>query len=206
MTSISSTTTQAMRPPPPPPGGGGRSRIDDRIQQGVSTGSISATDATALTSALDSIDTSLSSDATGSTSSSTGSVRASRPDPAAMKEKIDGLIADQVSAGSLTSAQADTLTSLFASGGKGDAAGGGPGGVGGPGGPPPVDAASGGSGSRSSSGTASDGSDANAAASRLLSDFLSQLQANLASGSGYGATGTSSGNRTATSLVMDFDA
>ncbi|HJE24763.1 MAG TPA: hypothetical protein K8W01_13995 [Methylorubrum populi] len=197
MTSIaSSTTTQAYRPPPPH---SGRGRIDDKIQQGVSSGSISATDATALTSALDSIDTSLSAQASGSVStadSASGGTRAGRPDPAAMKEKIDGLISDQVSAGNLTSEQADTLTSLFASGGEGA------GGPGRPGGPPPKGAAS----DTASDGSSSGSDDANAAASRLLSDFLLQLQSNLSGGSGYGATGTSRATHTGTSLVMDFDA
>lgn len=201
MTSIaSSTTTQAYRPPQPH---GGRGRIDDKIQQGVSSGSISATDATALTSALDSIDTSLSSQASGSASTadsaSGGTTRAGRPDPAAMKEKIDGLISDQVSAGSLTSEQADTLKSLFASGRERAQ---GPGGPGGPGGPPPKGSAS----DTASDGSSSGSDDANAAASRLLSDFLSQLQSNLSGGSGYGATGTSRATQTGTSLVMDFDA
>ncbi len=196
MTTISGSTaantvSQMFRPPP-----GGRERIDDRIEQGVSSGSISATDATALNSALDSIDASLSSD--GATSSTGSSGRASRPDPAAMKEKIDGLIADQVSAGTLTSDPADTLKSLFSGGGDEARGAGGPGG---PGGPPPSNAAG--------SDGASDGSyasDVNAAASKLISDFLSQLQSSLGSSGGYGSTGASSASRTATSLVMDFDA
>lgn len=204
MTSVSSSTAaQAFRPPPPP---GGRERIGDRIQQGVSSGSISATDATALTSALDSIDAGLSTETSGSAASSSASsstsARPSRPDPAAMKEKIDGLIADQVSAGSLTSAQADTLKSLFSGGGDDVQGVGGPKGAGGPGGPPPAEAASSDDGTPGS--TPSD--DANASATRLISDFLSQLQSRLSGSTGYGATGTSSTNRTAASLVMDFDA
>ncbi|SFK30988.1 hypothetical protein [Methylorubrum salsuginis] len=193
MTAISgSTAAHIVRPPH-----GGRERIDDRLEQGVSSGTISATDATALSSALDSIDDSLSSDSTGSTGSS---ARAARPDPAAMKDRIDGLIADQVSAGTLTSDQADTLKALFSGGGDEARGPDGPGGPGGPGGPPPSGAA--GSGDTSDS-AASDG---NAAASKLISDFLSQLQSSLGTGGGYGATGASSGSRTATSLVMDFDA
>lgn len=196
MTAISgSNAAQMFRPPP-----GGRERIDDRIEQGVSSGSISATDATALSSALDSIDAGLSADASG-TGSTGSSNRASRPDPAAMKAKIDGLIADQVSAGTLTSDQADTLKSLFSGGG--DAARG-PGGPGGPSGPPPSGAAGGDTARDGSSESTT--SDVNAAASKLISDFLSQLQSSLGNGGSYGATGASSGNRTATSLVMDFDA
>lgn len=207
MTSVSSSNAaQAYRPPPPP---AGRERIGDRIQQGVSSGSISATDATALTSALDSIDAGLSPEVSGSAApsraSSSTSARPSRPDPVAMKEKIDGLIADQVSAGSLTSAQADTLKSLFS--GSGDDVQGvdGPKGAGGPkraGGPPPAEAAS--SDDGPSGGALSE--DANASASRLISDFLSQLQSRVSGSTGYGAAGTSSPNRTAASLVMDFDA
>lgn len=204
MTSVSSSTAaQAFRPPPPP---GGRERIGDRIQQGVSSGSISATDATALTSALDSIEAGLSTETSGSgalsSASSSTSARPSRPDPAAMKEKIDGLIADQVSAGSLTSAQADTLKSLFSGGGNDVQGVGGPKGAGGPGGPPPAEAASSDDGTPGSTPSA----DANASATRLISDFLSQLQSRLSGSTGYGATGTSSTNRTAASLVMDFDA
>ncbi|MBY0252474.1 MAG: hypothetical protein K2X54_14020, partial [Methylobacterium organophilum] len=111
--------------------------MSDTISGALSAGTISSTDATALTSALSSIDSSLSSASSASGSTATGS----KLDPSSMKDRIDGLIADQVSSGSLTADQAAELKNLFASHGRstqsGDAAGDGIGDVAGPAGPPP---------------------------------------------------------------------
>ncbi|MGW8201737.1 hypothetical protein ACWGM0_04215 [Sphingomonas bisphenolicum] len=134
MTSINSYT---MNMPPSP-----RAMMDRKIGAAVETGSLSSVDGDALETALDSIDTALS------TSASEGSARL---DPSAMKDRIDSLIDDQLSAGTLTEDQATALQSFFAQGPGGatetaDAGGEegfgieGMGGVGGPGpmrGPPP---------------------------------------------------------------------
>jgi hypothetical protein len=82
--------------------------MDSRITAATSAGSITQVDGAAMEAALDAIDSALSSSA-----SSGGS----RLDPAGMKDRVDSLIADQVSAGTLTEDQAAQLQSLFAQGG-----------------------------------------------------------------------------------------
>ncbi|WHO39756.1 hypothetical protein PMI04_003965 [Sphingobium sp. AP49] len=99
MTTISN---YSMTMPPSP-----RMSMNNRIDAAVETGSISQTDGDALETALDSIDSALGA------SASSGS---SRLDPSAMKDRIDSLIDDQVSAGTLTEDQAAQLQSLFAQG------------------------------------------------------------------------------------------
>jgi hypothetical protein len=89
-----------------------RAGMDKRIASAVSAGSISSVDQTALESALDNIDSALSS---GSSTGSTGST--SKLDPKDMKSRIDSLIEDQVSSGTLTADQASELQSFFAQGG-----------------------------------------------------------------------------------------
>ncbi|KAB1072163.1 hypothetical protein [Methylobacterium planeticum] len=212
MSTISSSTAQQLfstqRPPPPP---SGRNPVASAIGSEVSSGSISSADGTALTSALKSIDASLfgeSTASTGGTSRSGGTSsggRETRLDPSDMKDRIDGLIDDQVTSGSLTSAQADTLKQIFAQN-----AGGGPddasedrdaepvGGVGGrghrPHGPPPTDASSAGSATDASASGTDD----------LLTSFIQQLQATQSSASGYGASGSGSSGQTSAALLFDF--
>ncbi len=103
MTTISSYNNMTMPPSP-------RMSMTNRIDAAVEAGSISETDGDALETALDSIDSALSS------SASSGS---SRLDPFSMKDRIDSLIDDQVSAGTLTEDQAAQLQSLFAQGPSG---------------------------------------------------------------------------------------
>jgi hypothetical protein len=119
-----------------------RIQMDARIAAAASAGSISATDQTALSGALDTIDSALASDRANGTKPAEG-----------MKDRIDGLIDDQVSKGTLTEDQAAELKAFFAQGAPA-AAGqssrtdtssdqmaidtlGGVGGPRGPGGPPP---------------------------------------------------------------------
>ncbi|NYT41182.1 hypothetical protein HZY97_10470 [Sphingomonas sp. R-74633] len=94
MTSISS-----MMPRPDP-----RAQMDARISAAASAGSISSDDQDALSSALDTIDSSLAS----------GDTRGGKPGD--MKDKIDGLIDKQVESGALTDDQAAELKSFFAQG------------------------------------------------------------------------------------------
>lgn len=103
MTTISSYN---MNMPPSP-----RAMMDSRIGAAVETGALSEVDGDALETALDSIDSSLSSSA---------SQDQSRLDPSAMKDRIDSLIDEQVSAGSLTQDQAAALQSFFAQGAPND--------------------------------------------------------------------------------------
>ncbi|MEH3145616.1 MAG: hypothetical protein PGN34_09745 [Methylobacterium frigidaeris] len=168
MTPLSSLSSLPTSVPPPP-----SQRIQDQISAGTASGSISATDATALSDALESIDEGLSG------ASAPGS--ATRLDPSQMKGRIDDLIETQVSGGTLTSDQADTLKAMFAQ-------------AGGPGGPPP----SGGAPGASSGGSGGD-------VSELMSGFLKQLQEQQSQTSLYGSGG-SSASPTVSALLMDFQA
>ncbi len=123
-----------------------------------------------------------------------------------MKDKIDGLIANQVSSGTLTSDQATTLKSLFAKGDKGDRDA--VGSAGGPRpGPPPGPPPSGSDTSDSSStsaDTSTSGTTSTASTSDLLASFIKQLQSTQASGTGYASSGSTAARSSASALVLDF--
>ncbi|RVU04329.1 hypothetical protein EOE18_12665 [Novosphingobium umbonatum] len=85
-----------------------RADMNQRIASAVTSGSISEEDASAFSTALDSIDASLS----DSASSGTGN----RLSPSDMKTRVDSLIDEQVSNGTLTEDQASELEALFAQG------------------------------------------------------------------------------------------
>ncbi|MCJ2114972.1 hypothetical protein MKK64_27825 [Methylobacterium sp. E-025] len=178
-----------------------KDQMSSTIGKELSAGSLSDTDATALTSALTSIDTSLSAD--GASATTSGST--SKLDPSSMKDRIDGLISDQVSAGTLTDDQASELKNLFATGGQSvgsvtsDAAAGA---AGPPPGPPPDGSDTDASSNGDASGTSSGGS----SVSDLFSSFLKQLQATQTSSSAYGATGTSRNTYASSALLLDTNA
>ncbi|MCJ2106476.1 hypothetical protein MKK70_14025 [Methylobacterium sp. E-041] len=171
--------------------------MSSTIGKELSAGSLSDTDATALTSALTSIDTSLSAD--GASATTSGST--SKLDPSSMKDRIDGLISDQVSAGTLTDDQASELKNLFATGGQSvgsvtsDAAA-----------PPPGPPPDGSDTDASSNGDASGTSSGGSSVSDLFSSFLKQLQATQTSSSAYGATGTSRNTYASSALLLDTNA
>jgi hypothetical protein len=175
--------------------------MDSRISAAVSAGSISATDQTALDSALDAIDSSLASQRTGG----------SRPS-GDIKSRIDDLIDQQVSAGTLSEDQASELRSFFAEGpGEAretaqaqDAEGmEGMRGVGGPPpGPPPSDSES--SDDEDSSDTLAEQTTQQIEA---LMTFLEQLRDSLSSGLYAGSTSsTASSGSTNAGLVIDTSA
>lgn len=89
-------------------------QLKKTLETQVSNGTVAASDESALSSALDSIDASMT--------SSRKSEASGGGDP---KSKIDSLIDAQVSSGSLTSDQADELRNVFASafGGRAEGAG-----------------------------------------------------------------------------------
>ncbi|MBE7204560.1 MAG: hypothetical protein INR70_43130 [Parafilimonas terrae] len=200
MSSISSSTASQLYAPRWSSQDSPQTRMADTISSELSAGTLSSTDATALTSALSSIDSGLTGDGTGSASGTQAKL-----DPSSMKDRIDSLIADQVSSGSLTSDQATELKNLFASHGQStqtadadegvSGAGGPPPGP--PTGPPPGDSAS--DSSTSSTSSSSDASSAN----DLLASFLQQLQSSQSSSAGYGASGTSASS-TISALLVDF--
>lgn len=173
----------------------GKNRMADAIQKQEASGALSSTDADALTSALSSIDSSLSSSSSSSTSTT-------RLDPSSMKDRIDSLISDQVSSGTLTSDQASELKNLFASHGKSVTSSSSDSGsnTDGPQGPPPPGPPPGADASASSSSSSSSTS----STSDLLSAFMQQLQAAQSSGTGYAASGQSSSAQSSSALLFDF--
>ena len=163
-------------------------RLHHAVSSKAEAGKISATDKTALDSAIDTLDAGLSG----------GSGAAARLDPSQMKSRIDGLIDNAVTSGTLTGDQATTLKGLFSRGSaQGDEAGPGVGG-----GPPP-------SGSRdSASGDARlevAGTDPSSATD-LLATFIKQLQSAQGQGSRYGATGSDGASQATGARVIDFEA
>ena len=171
----------------------GKNRMADAIQKQEASGALSSTDADALTSALSSIDSSLSSSSSSSTSTT-------RLDPSSMKDRIDSLISDQVSSGTLTSDQASELKNLFASHGKSvtSSSSGSGSDTDGPQGPPPPGPPPGADASASSS------SGSTSSTSDLLSAFMQQLQAAQSNGTGYAASGQSSTAQSSSALLFDF--
>ncbi|WP_407155101.1 hypothetical protein [Bradyrhizobium sp. STM 3557] len=162
--------------------------LKQELAREVSAGNVASSDQSALSSALDDIDSALKSSA-GSSSPSASAA------PQDMKSKIDDLIQSEVSSGKLTSDQATELKSVFANAFSGHAPG--------AGGPPPSasgtdDASSDDSSTSSSSSTATD-------TTELLRELLAALQKSITqSASSYGANGTTSSSATGTSLVLNY--
>ncbi|KQS04897.1 hypothetical protein ASG11_12070 [Sphingomonas sp. Leaf357] len=144
--------------------------MNDRISKAVSAGTISATDQTALSSALDSIDSSLSASRSSGTQTS-----------GSFKDKIGAMIDEQVSSGTLTDAQATELKGFFAEGGPKAA-----GGMQGRRGPPP--------GSEDSTDSTSATTSTDTASTQLdaLMKMLENLRNTQDSKDSYSVTGTSS--------------
>ncbi|SDF90161.1 hypothetical protein SAMN05216557_10794 [Sphingomonas carotinifaciens] len=87
----------------------GRQMMDMRISSAVQSGRITSTDQSAFKTALDSIDSSLAASTTATANATTGRID--------MRSKMQSLIEEQVSAGTLSSDQAATLQQMFAPGG-----------------------------------------------------------------------------------------
>jgi len=177
MTSISTSMSTASMMSP-------NDRMKLQLQSAVSAGTIDASDQSALSSALDDIDSAIRS----------GGAPAPGSDPSGMKTRIDSLIDKEVSDGKLTDEQATELKKLFA-----DAA------LKGPGGPPPA-------GGPEGTTTASTDSDDTTSDSSVTSDnqdlvdalmaFLQKFQEAVSSNSPYTADG--SGTTSSRSSVL-FD-
>ena len=86
--------------------------VQRTLQRDVAAGSVSSADETALTAAIGDIASQLQGGTT-STSTTTTNTSASTPSTS-MKDRVDGLIDDQVSSGKLTSDQASELKGVFA--------------------------------------------------------------------------------------------
>src|SRR5258708_24047050 len=144
-----------------------RDLLQNELTKEGSVGTIRTGDQDALSSALDSIDSSLQSQRDADRASGT------RPSPGDLKSKVDDLIASQVSDGKLTSDQATELKNVFQNafakgpgGGHGPGGPGGPGGAGGPGGP-------GGAGGSDAAGTGGSGDSASTSSDTDLPKLLS---------------------------------
>lgn len=103
MSTISALSSAGASARPSP-----RSRMDEDITAAVKAGVLSQTDASAIETALDKIDSSLQSGSNGQTGTTL--------DPKQMKDRVDSLIDQQVKDGTLTSDQADELKAFFAAG------------------------------------------------------------------------------------------
>jgi hypothetical protein len=193
MTSISATSNGSYPSP--------LQKLQDQLQAEVNSGAISASDQNALSSALTDISSSLQNDSAGSSASGTNA------SPGDLQSKIDGLIANEVSSGKLTSDQATELQGVFkatfanAAGEPSQAGGAHHGHHGGHGSPPPGDSSSA-SGGTSSANSTSD----------ILQQFLQSLQGSLSASAStpYGATGisdpASNSGASSSSLLINYQA
>jgi hypothetical protein len=162
-------------------------RLQQELANEVSAGTVSSSDAGALSTALTDINSAL----TGGQSSSQSS-NGQPPSPDGIKNKINDLIANEVSNGTLTTDQATELKNVFA-----NAFAGGPGGQGGAQG---AGGASSSSGASSSDGSFtlevlfSSGGGASSAGSSSFGSAVVSLQAFLASEVNQAAASASSGS------------
>jgi hypothetical protein len=191
MTSISATSNSSYLSP--------LQKLQDQLQAEVSSGAISSSDQSALSSALTDINSSLQNGSAGDSATGTNS------SPGDLKSKIDSLIANEVSSGKLTGDQATELQGVFKAAFANSARGpGGAGGAhhghhGGHGGPSPTDSSS-----------ATDSTSSTSSANDILQQFLQSLQNSLSASSSpsYSATGISDpGNSNGTSfsaLLIDY--
>ena len=169
MTTISAASSQGYGVSP-------LDRLKQELAAEISSGSVSASDSDALSSALDSIDSSLR--------QNQPSAGSAPPSPGDLQDKVSSLIDQQVTSGALTSDQASELRQVFANtfSGQGPGSAGGP-----PPGPPP---------SVTDSASDSDGSttDTQTSIADLINNFLKQLQQNQTSGYDASAGSTNAGN------------
>jgi len=202
--------------------------LQAELQQEVNSGAISSSDQSALSSALNDINSSLQG---GSGAAAAGNASsAGDASPADIQSKISGLIANEVSSGKLTQQQATELQGLFQNtfaGGNSGATGssgvqgltalsaaGTPGGAGGAGaggsgGVHHGHGGHGGHGSGSSDDNASNsGSSATGSADQILQQFLQSLQGSTSSTSTYTASGSAApvadGGSSAASLLLNY--
>lgn len=201
-----------------------RTMMNQKLDAAVQSGTISATDETAMETALDAIDSSLG---IGSSSGSSSASATAKLDPSSMKARIDDLIQQQVDAGTLTTDQASALQSFFAQGapsadGSGTTGGdamamsgvsgtSGPGGMAPMGPPPPPpgnDPDGDGDTDSSSSSTDTDSTTTQTASATdqidALISFLNNLRESLASQNTYsGSSSSSASDSSSTAFVID---
>jgi len=190
MTSISAASASHHQSP--------LQRLQQELQSEVSDGTISSSDQSALGTALQDIDTALQQSQPGDQSSGT------RPSKDGLKSKIDDLISNEVSNGTLTSSQADELKGVFQSAFSKEP-GGAHGAGGPPPGPPPSDDGSSDSSTSETDPTSSSSTDSSTA--KILEQFLQALQQSQSSSNqSYGANGsaTSASSTDISALLIDY--
>ncbi|WP_206335784.1 hypothetical protein [Rhizorhabdus phycosphaerae] len=178
--------------------------LKSKLQSAVTAGTVKAEDQTALSSALDDID---------SVMKSSGPPKPGM-DPSAIKEKVSGLIDQEVADGKLTEEQAAELREFLDNAARNGPAGGqvadasgeqdgeafaidGMSGPRGPGGPPPPPPAN----EETSDDSTTSLADAREDAVEALMTFLEQLSKSTAENSVYTSGGTSSGSNYSSLLV-----
>lgn len=159
-------------------------KLQKTLASEISSGKINSADESALTSALESIDSSMQSAMTSGT----------RPTPEEGKAKVQSLISDMVSKGTLTSEQASELQQVFDDTFTGKAKG--PGGMQGPPPPPPEEESDEESSSDSVSLTLT-------GSSSDITELLQKLLKSLASGSSSTYSSSASANNNVNSLFLD---
>lgn len=175
MTSIG--TVSSYKPPSP------LELLQNEMSSEVSSGTISSSDESALSSALNDIDSALKSQ---------GSSTSGPPSPKDIQSKVNDLISTEVKNGKLTSDQADQLKNIFA---KALPQGGLGGGHGGPHGP--------GNAGIAGSGSTADASSSDSDTNSLLQDFLKLIQ-DAQNTNGYSASGDT--QKAFSSLLVSFKA
>jgi hypothetical protein len=210
MSSISATSNSNYLTP--------QQLLQAELQQEVNSGAISSSDQSALSSALNDINSSLqggSSDAAVGNASSAGDAS-----PADIQSKINSLIANEVSSGKLTQQQATELQGVFqnafaggnsgatgSSGVQGLTALSAPGGAGGPG-AGRVHHGHGGHGGASATDASNSGSSATGSADQILQQFLQSLQSSTSSTSTYTASGSAApvadSSSSSASLLLNY--
>lgn len=149
----------------------------------ISSGKINSSDQDALSSALQTIDDSMGSSRAGG-----------KPSPEEGKARVEGMIDDMVSSGTLTDSQASELKQLFE-----DTFAGGPGGVQGRNGPPPPPP------SEEDSGIgATEAAESTEALMQMLQELMQKLSENLSS-KAYGTNGKAA-TSSASALFIDIAA
>jgi hypothetical protein len=175
MTSISATSSSAYSP---------LDLLKNELTKEVSAGTISSSDESALSSALDDIDSALKSQGSGSSSSTP-------PSPDEMQSKIDDLIQNEVSSGKLTSDQASELKNVFANTFSGGA------------GAPPPDASSD-SSTTSSTDSSSSSSSSSTSTADLMKELIAILQNATSQSTSYSSSGSTSSSSSSSSLLVDY--
>jgi hypothetical protein len=149
----------------------------------VTSGTVAASDESALSDAIDAIDQSLTSEAVPSGAS-----------PGDMTSKIEQLIDRQVEAGTLTEDQATELKKVFSDAAPQAQAGSAP---------PPPPAGGGGGGAPPADASSSESSSTSTTAADLLEEFLEALKAQQTTSSGYAANGGTTTTTSFSALVLD---